>query len=99
MQRADLNSTLLDAATYRDQLAVLEVKFRSGAIYHYFAVPAQTFEELLRAESHGAYFNHHIRNRFACAKIQPAKPVAVQAPTEPHRQPKSDLCQHCPLER
>jgi hypothetical protein len=68
MQPVDWNSILLEAGTYHDQLAVLELAFRSGAVYFYFGVPAQTYHELLRAESKGRYFNSHIRNRFACAK-------------------------------
>jgi hypothetical protein len=53
MPRIDLNSTSLHAVTYQDPCAVLELEFRSGAIYHYFGIPAQTFEELLRAQSKG----------------------------------------------
>ena len=53
----------------RTPCAVLELQFRSGAVYHYFGIPAQTFEEWMRAESKGGYFNSHIRNRFAYAKV------------------------------
>jgi hypothetical protein len=73
MQPADWNSSLLEAGSYHDQLAVLELTFRSGAVYCYFGVPAPTYHELLRAESKGQYFNSHVRNRFACAKIHPAR--------------------------
>ena len=44
--------------------ATLELEFRSGAIYRYFAVPQAVFQELIAAESKGAYFNRHVRNRF-----------------------------------
>jgi hypothetical protein len=54
MPRIELNSTGLQAATYQDQLAVLELEFRSGAIYRYFGVSEQTYQELLLAESKGA---------------------------------------------
>ncbi|MBZ5620408.1 MAG: KTSC domain-containing protein [Acidobacteriia bacterium] len=74
MPRIDLNSTALEAATYQDELALLELEFRSGEIYQYDGVPAQTYQALLMAESKGAYFHSHIRNRFAYAKIHPAKP-------------------------
>jgi len=74
VQRIELNSTALEAATYQDQLALLELEFRDGAIYQYCAVPAQTHQELLVAESKGAYFHSHIRNRFAYVKVRPAKP-------------------------
>ena len=74
MPRVDLNSTSLHAVTYQDQCAVLELEFRSGAVYRYFGIPPQTFEELLRAESKGGYFNSRIRNRFAYAKVYSAAP-------------------------
>ncbi len=72
MPRVDLDSTSLHAVTYQDPCAVLELEFRNGAVYHYFGVPAQTFEEWMRAESKGGYFNSHIRNRFAYAKVYSA---------------------------
>ena len=73
MPRVDRNSTLLAAVTYQDPCAVLELEFTSGAVYHYFGVPAQTLEELLRAESKGGYFQSHIRNRFAYGKVYSAR--------------------------
>lgn len=71
MLRVDLQSTALKAVTYQDQSAHLELEFRSGAIYRYSAVPALVYQELLRAESKGRYFNQHIRNRFTQAQINP----------------------------
>ena len=73
MSRVDLNSTSLQAVTYQHPCAVLELEFRSGAVYRYFGIPKQAFEELLRAESKGGYFNSCIRNRFAYAKVYSAR--------------------------
>jgi hypothetical protein len=72
MLRVDLQSTSLKAVTYQDRSARLELEFRSGAIYRYSDVPALIYQELLRAESNGRYFNQHIRNRFTHSKINPA---------------------------
>jgi hypothetical protein len=72
MERVALNSTLLQSAGYQDQLTLLELEFRDGAVYQYFPVPPQTFQELLRAPSKGAYFNTNIQRRFACSRILPA---------------------------
>ena len=83
MLPADLNSTALNAAAYQDQRALLELEFKSGAVYHYFGVPAQTYQALLLAESKGAFFNHHIRHRFAYAKIRLEKQAPVAIPTMP----------------
>lgn len=81
MIRVDLKSTSLNAATYQDQSALLDLEFRSGAIYRYVGVPAQTYQELLLAESQGWYFNQHIRNRFPYTKIDPR--AAAHAPISP----------------
>jgi KTSC domain len=75
MPRVDLQSTSLNAATYQEQSAFLELEFRSGAIYRYLGVPAPVYQELLRSESKGRYFNQHIRNRFTHAKIDIANSV------------------------
>jgi hypothetical protein len=64
-----MDSSLLKAAAYHDQSAVLELAFHSGAVYCYFGVPAQIYRQLLDAESKGAYFNSHIRNRFNFTKL------------------------------
>jgi KTSC domain len=72
MQRVALNSTLLQSAGYQDQLTLLEPEFRDGAVYHYFDVSPEMFQELLQAQSKGAYFNDSIRHRFACSGILPA---------------------------
>jgi KTSC domain len=75
MQRIRLDSTVLQSVGYQDQLVLLELEFRDGTIYHYFKVSEQIFQELLRAESRGAYFNANIRHRFAYAQIQRAEPT------------------------
>jgi hypothetical protein len=72
MARVELKSTTLNAATYLDQRAFLDLEFRSGATYRYVDVPAQIYQELLLAESKGLYFNQHIRNRFTYAQLDPA---------------------------
>ena len=70
MQRTELDSTSLKGAAYCVQGALLELEFRRGAIYRFGGVPEATYQELLRAESKGLYFNHHIRNRFPYTKMR-----------------------------
>lgn len=69
MPQSRLHSTLLKAAAYCDSPALLELEFTSGVVYQYFAVPPQVYGELLQAESKGGYFNHCIRNRYACVRL------------------------------
>jgi hypothetical protein len=71
MPRVDLQSTSLNAATYQDQNAFLDLEFPSGVIYRYIGVPVQVYQELLQSESKGRYFNQHIRDRFPYTKIDP----------------------------
>lgn len=58
-----LDSSLLAAMTYSDH-ASLDLAFRNGAVYRYFAVPARIVEGLRTAPSPGAYFHSQIRSRF-----------------------------------
>ena len=58
-----LDSSLLAAMRYSDS-ATLDLVFRNGAVYRYFAVSARIVEGLRTAPSPGAFFHRHIRNRF-----------------------------------
>jgi hypothetical protein len=69
MKRTELNSTSLKGVGYCLQEALLELEFRSGAIYRFGGVPKATYQKLLQATSKGVYFNHHIRNRFPHTKM------------------------------
>jgi hypothetical protein len=63
-----VQSSLLASIAYSAN-ATLELEFRSGALYRYFAVPHAVFEGLLDADSKGAYFNRNIRNRFPYKRL------------------------------
>ena len=67
-ERVALTSSLLASLRYSPQ-ATLQVEFRSGAIYRYFTVPRAVVEGLRTADSAGAYFNRHLRNRFPCQRL------------------------------
>lgn len=76
MLRIQLNSTSLHTVGYLDRQALLELEFKSGAVYRYPGVPAAIYRGLLGAESKGIYFNCHIRNRFSGVQIRSAKQTA-----------------------
>jgi hypothetical protein len=67
-----LDSGSLRAARYQEPELVLEVEFCDGAIHRYFRVPERTFQELLRADSKGRFFNLHIRKTFPSQRIRRA---------------------------
>ena len=66
-----VQSSLLASVAYDHQRAILQLEFGSGAVYQYFGVPVQSYQELLRAASHGAYFNRHIRSLFRYVLLPP----------------------------
>jgi hypothetical protein len=57
-------STTLVSVAYDDARQLLQLEFQSRAVYWFFGVPPTVHQSLLAAASKGAYFNHHIRNRF-----------------------------------
>ena len=61
-------SSLLASVAY-SHLATLDVTFRRGARYRYFAVPASVVRDLLAAPSAGTYFNRAIRPRFRYQRL------------------------------
>ena len=71
MHRVPLVSSTLSWVAYSPGQALLEVEFRSGEIYRYFDVPQRTYDQLLQAESKGAYLNVNIRNSFFHKRITP----------------------------
>jgi KTSC domain len=73
MNETRVESTTLSALAYDDAREILQLEFRSRAIYHYYGVPAAVYEALLGAASKGSYFNRVIRGRFPYALCAPAQ--------------------------
>jgi hypothetical protein len=69
MRVTTVDSTTLATVAYDEARAVLQLEFRSRAIYQYFGVPAAVHEGLLEAPSKGGYFNRFIRGRFPYAPV------------------------------
>jgi hypothetical protein len=63
-----VQSPLLTAVAYSND-AILELPFRRGAIYRYFAVPPAVFQGLISAESKGLYFNRYVRDHFRYQRL------------------------------
>jgi len=64
MRREPVRSSVLRSAGYDPSTSELEIEFRSGDVYRYFAVPPSVHRELMAAESPGAYFNRVISDRY-----------------------------------
>ena len=69
MFRAPVTSTSIASVGYDRGRAILEVEFRSGAVYRYYSVPRGLVRSLLDAPSKGAFLNRRIRDRFRYARL------------------------------
>lgn len=59
MTKYPVISSNIDSIGYED--GTLEVHFKQGSIYHYYEVPEEIFENLLKVESVGKYFHAAIK--------------------------------------
>ena len=64
-----VQSSTLAAVGYDASGQLLQLEFRSRAVYHYFDVPATVHRALLSAESKGSFFNRSIRGRFSYHQV------------------------------
>ena len=64
VKRHRLSSSVIASVGYDDRAAMLEVEFRSGEVYRYLDVDPDDADDLLGAESPGAYLNEWIKPRY-----------------------------------
>jgi hypothetical protein len=64
MNVKSVESSVLKAVGYDEIREILQLEFRSQAVYRYLGVPCSVYESLLAAPSKGLYFNQAIRGHF-----------------------------------
>ena len=52
---------MLRSVGYDEGEEILEIELTNGAVYRYFDLPAEVYQGLMAAESHGRYFLRHVR--------------------------------------
>jgi hypothetical protein len=62
MQRHQVSSSAISTVAYDERSSVLEVEFRSGAVYDYLKVPPDVYRDLLRAPSKGRFVSRRVRD-------------------------------------
>ncbi|MEW6146336.1 MAG: KTSC domain-containing protein [Thermodesulfobacteriota bacterium] len=65
LARFTVVSSVINSIGYCLESRALEIEFQSGAVYRFVDVPKETFEDFLKAESKGSFFNKHVRSLFA----------------------------------
>lgn len=76
MHRTPVKSSQIVAVGYDAGTKILEIEFPGrkdgpGSVYQYSAVPPETHQALMGADSVGRYFGVHIRGKFAHKKMEP----------------------------
>jgi lysyl-tRNA synthetase class 2 len=62
-------SSALTNVNYDQRSRTLIVRFVTGRVYQYSDVPPEVYQGLLDADSKGAFFNTHVRDRYACREL------------------------------
>ena len=66
-----VQSSALEQVSYDESGHTLRARFReTGRTYVYRGVPRDLYDQLIHAESIGAYFNTYIRDRFDYEELE-----------------------------
>jgi hypothetical protein len=61
MNLVPVSSSNIRAIGYEPNTQTLQVEFHNGSSYEYYAVPITVHAGLMAANSHGSYFDAHIK--------------------------------------
>ena len=69
MERTPVTSSSIASAGYSAEGSTLELEYRNGSVYQYFAVPKSVFDSLLAAESKGTFVSERIRGHYPYRRV------------------------------
>ena len=69
MERMRVKSSNLRSIGYDEPIQILEIEFQQGGTYQYFGVSKKIYDNLMKALSHGEYYERFIKNRYRRKKI------------------------------
>ena len=69
MNRDPVSSSNIRSVGYDADSQTLEIEFSSGAIYKYYNVGSDLFEQLMIAASKGQFLNTYIRNAYPFSRV------------------------------
>jgi hypothetical protein len=70
MVRTPVSSSDLASVGYDPTTRVMEIEFVRGAVYEYANIPPAVHAGLMAADSHGKYFNVHVKHSYAYRRLQ-----------------------------
>lgn len=63
-------STEIEWIGYEPKRSMLQVEFIAGSIYQYDNVPETVYQEFLKADSYGRFFETEIKGHYAHRKVR-----------------------------
>lgn len=69
MKRIRVSSSTISALHYSEVSHTLRVWFTNGAVYDYYKVPPEEYENLVHAGSIGSHYNEFIKNLYDYRKV------------------------------
>ena len=69
MERYSVASSNVASVGYDEQLQTLEVEFLNGAVYQYYNVPINMYEEMMKTPSKGRFLHAYIRNAYPFSRV------------------------------
>lgn len=69
MIRDPVASSNVASIGYNAPSETLEVEFTNGAVYQYFNVPSNLYEQLVQAGSKGQFLHVYIRNSYPYSRV------------------------------
>ena len=64
MERRDVTSSMIRSIGHDAENSILEIEFKSGAVWNYFDFSEATWFEFDSCESHGKYFHANIKGQY-----------------------------------
>ncbi len=69
MERYSVASSNIASIGYDEGTETLDVEFLSGAIYQYYNVPQNMYDQLMQAGSKGRFLNTYIKNAYPYSRV------------------------------
>lgn len=65
----EVSSSNISRVGYDSDTQTLQVEFKDGAVYQYFDVPENVFQDLLTAGSAGSYLHQNIKGAYRYSRV------------------------------
>lgn len=69
MERYSVASSNVASVGYDEATETLEVEFVDGAVYQYYGVPRNVYDQFMQDSSKGRFLNTYIKNAYGYSRV------------------------------